>query len=74
MRMTENVIAALISGMVVGSIITYFYPTREKRAISSIRKDIGLVSSFLDLSPAQWSRVVVWTGGGRRLDQGCLRR
>ena len=56
-----------------GSIITYFYLTGEKRAISSISKDIGLVSSFLDLSPAQWSRIVLRTGGERQFDQGCLR-
>jgi hypothetical protein len=56
MRITEDVITAFTSGGALGSIITYFYVTREKRAISSIRKDISFLSMYFDLNPGQRHR------------------
>jgi len=56
MRITENVIAAFISGSVLGSIITYFYATRDKRAISRVRHDISFLSVWLELNSVQSRR------------------
>src|ERR1700733_9215148 len=57
MRITENEIVAFIVGAAVGSITTYLIATRERRAISSIRHDIGLFCDYLNFSPDQYRRV-----------------
>jgi hypothetical protein len=57
MRIYENEIAAFVMGAAVGSVITYFYATREKRAISSIRDDVEFLRDYLDFNPAQYRRV-----------------
>jgi hypothetical protein len=53
MRITENEIVAFIVGAAIGSIVTYWHVTREKRAIASIRDDIEHLRLYLDLSAAQ---------------------
>jgi hypothetical protein len=58
MRITEDVIAALISGAVLGSVITYFYVTREKRFIARVRKDISEISIYSNLSSTQFTQTV----------------
>ena len=49
-------INAFVIGAVLGSVITYFYATREKRAISDIRDRMSSLSDYLDLNRVQRSR------------------
>ncbi len=53
MIITEHEIFAFCIGAAVGSVITYYNVTREKRAISSIRDNICLLASYHNLTPAQ---------------------
>jgi hypothetical protein len=40
-------------GAAIGSIITYWIVTREKRLISSVRKQIDFLAPLHELTPAQ---------------------
>jgi hypothetical protein len=57
-RITEYVINAFAIGAVLGSVITYFYATREKRAISRVRDDISFLSAWLELNSVQSRRTM----------------
>jgi hypothetical protein len=56
-RVTEHEIFWLLSGAVIGWLLTYWHLTKEKRIISYIRDDIGLLIFHHELSKAQWRRV-----------------
>ena len=49
-RITEYVVNAFVIGAVLGSVITYFYATHEKRIISKVRRDIDNLATYVDLS------------------------
>jgi hypothetical protein len=61
MRITEPEIWAFLYwafllGAAIGSIVTYFIATREKRIISSVRREVHHLASFHDLTPTQWHK------------------
>ena len=50
---TEGEFSAFVLGAVVGSIITYWNVTREKRLISSVRKQIDFLADLHEFTPDQ---------------------
>jgi hypothetical protein len=50
---TESLINSFLLGAAVGSIITYWIVTREKRLISRIRDNIHFLADLHELTPAQ---------------------
>jgi hypothetical protein len=53
MRITEHEIWTFLVGAAVGSAITYWIVTREKRIISGVRSEIFMLASLHDLTDAQ---------------------
>ena len=57
MRITEEqIIYIFLLGTAAGSAITYFAVTREKRIISSVRKDIRHLSDIHELTSDEWRK------------------
>jgi|SRR5215469_380088 len=56
MRITEHEIAALFLGAAIGSIVTYWNMTREKRIIRRVHNDIDFVRVFHNLPPEQYRK------------------
>lgn len=50
----EQGIDVFLLGSAAGSIVTYWYVTREARLIRRIRKDMSLLGMFHDLTPGQY--------------------
>src|SRR5262249_22757675 len=51
---TERQIVAFFLGTAIGSLITYWYLTRDKRTIDAIRRDVDLLGVYHELSDAQY--------------------
>jgi hypothetical protein len=58
MGITEHEIVAFVLGAAIGSIVTYWNLTREKRAVANIRYKISNLGQSLNLSRAQYKSVI----------------
>jgi hypothetical protein len=58
MGITEHEIVAFVLGVAIGSIVTYWNLTREKRAVANIRYKISNLGQSLNLSRAQYKSVI----------------
>jgi hypothetical protein len=58
MRITEHEISWLLLGAAIGSLVTYWQLTKEKRIISSVRQDLTQLADYHELSKAQYRKVM----------------
>jgi hypothetical protein len=58
LQMTEQAIYAFFIGAAVGSILTYWYATREKRIIAEVRSRIETLGHFHDLTKAEHQKII----------------
>jgi hypothetical protein len=58
MRVTEHELSWLLLGAAIGSAVTYWHLTKEKRIIAGVRGDLAFLANFHELNKAQYRKLM----------------